>query len=85
VAIDILPGTPSIVRDVVMSIRAADGTTRLIGRWTPRQIPTAVNVTPGTVLPPGADLIARVHYKKTWKYEGQPLTDQSSFGIYFRR
>lgn len=82
-AIDILPGTPSVVRDVVVSIRAPNGATKVIGRWTPRQLPAAVAVAPGTTLPPGADLIARVHYKKTWKYEGQALTDQSSLGLYF--
>ena len=82
-AIDLLPGTPSVVRDVVVSIRTPDGAAKVIGRWTPRQIPAAVAVAPGTTLPPGADLIARIHYKKTWKYEGQALTDQSSLGIYF--
>jgi hypothetical protein len=39
-------------------------------------------VAPNTTLPPGADLIATIHYKKTWKYEGQALTDQSSLGLY---
>jgi hypothetical protein len=82
-AIDILPGTPSVVRDVVVSIRTPGGAPKVIGRWTPRQVPAAVTVGPGTTLPPGADLIARVHYKKTWKYEGQQLTDQSALGIYF--
>ena len=82
-AIDVLPGTPAAVRDVVVSIRTAGGATSAIGRWTPRQIPAAVAVTPGTMLPPGADVVMRVHYKKTWKYEGQALTDQSSLGIYF--
>ena len=82
-AIDVLPGTPSVVRDVAVSIRSRDGATHLIGRWTPRQVPAAVAVAPGTTLPPGADLIARIHYKKTWKYEGQALTDQSALGVYF--
>jgi hypothetical protein len=82
-AFDVLPGTPSMVRDVVVSMRRPDGATNVIGRWTPRQIPAAIAVAPGTLLPPGADLIARVHYKKTWKYEGQALTDRSSLGLYF--
>ena len=82
-AIDLLPGTPPVVRDAVVSIRTPDGATTIIGRWTPRQAPAAIAVAPGTTLPPGADLIARIHYKKTWKYEGQALTDQSSLGMYF--
>ena len=82
-AIDLLPGTPAVVRDAIVSIRMPDGATSIIGRWTPQQTPAAIAVTPGTTLPPGADLIARIHYKKTWKYEGQPLTDQSALGLYF--
>ena len=74
-----------MVRDVEVSIRAADGATHLIGRWTPRQMPSAVTVAPGTTLPAGADLVVRIHYKKTWRYEGQLLTDRSSLGLYFAR
>jgi hypothetical protein len=36
-------------------------------------------------LAPGSELIARIHYKKTWKYEGQPMTDRSTIGLYFAR
>jgi len=82
-AIDLLPGTPAVVRDAVVSIRSSDGTTKVIGRWTPRQIPAVISVAPGTTLRPGADVVATIHYKKTWKYEGQALTDQSSLGLYF--
>ena len=38
---------------------------------------------PGTTLPAGADIIATIHYKKTWKYEGQVMTDRTAVGIYF--
>ena len=43
-AIDLLPGTPSVVRDVVVSIRTPGAGTRVLGRWTPRQIPVPVAV-----------------------------------------
>ena len=82
-ALDLLPGTPAVVRDATLFIRTPDGAAHVIGRWTPRQTPAAIAVTPGTTLPPGADLIARIHYKKTWKYEGQALSDQSAVGLYF--
>jgi hypothetical protein len=82
-AIDVLPGTPAVVRDVVVSIRTPDGATNVVGRWTPRQIPAAVTVAPDTALPPGAEIIARIHYKKTWQYEGELVTDRTSLGIYF--
>jgi hypothetical protein len=82
-SIDLLPGTPAVVRDAVVSMRSRDGAITVIGRWTPRQTPVVIVLAPGTTLQPGAELIATIHYKKTWKYEGQPLTDQSSLGLYF--
>jgi len=36
----------------------------------------------GYALPAGADIVARVLYKKTWITEGQPFTDQTRFGLY---
>ena len=43
----------------------------------------AVAVTPPLRVPNGAALVARIQYKRTWKYEGQPLTDASTVGLYF--
>ena len=34
-------------------------------------------------VPNGATLVARIQYKRTWKYEGQPLTDATTVGLYF--
>jgi hypothetical protein len=82
-AIDLLPGTPAVVRHATVSVRAPDGTIRVLGSWAPQQSPAAIAMKPGASLPSGADLIARIQYKKTWKYEGQALMDQSSVGIYF--
>jgi len=82
-AIDLLPGTPAVVRDAVVSIRFTDGTTKVIGRWMPRQVPAVISVPPNTTLSLGAKLVVTIHYKKTWKYEGQALTDQSALGVYF--
>ena len=82
-AIDLLPGAPAVVRDVAVVDSTSGNGTRVIGRWMPRQVPSAMAVEPGTTLPPGADVIMRIHYKKTWKYEGQALTDQSALGFYF--
>ena len=82
-AIDLLPGTPAVVRDATVFVRTPGAAPKIITNWTPRQSPAAIAVKPGTALPQGAELIARIHYKKTWKYEGQAMTDQSSLGIYF--
>ena len=82
-AIDVLPGTPAIVRDVALQIRSGTNPVRTLGTWTPRQNPAPVVLRPAVSLAPGSQLVARIHYKKTWKYEGQPLTDRSTIGLYF--
>ena len=38
---------------------------------------------PPVRIEPGSQIVARIHYKKTWKYEGQPMSDLSSVGLYF--
>jgi hypothetical protein len=81
--VDVLPGNPAVVRSVNLSIQSADGTRRVVGVWFPRQVPAAINVRPGIRVEPGSHVVARIHYKKTWKYEGEALTDQSTVGLYF--
>jgi hypothetical protein len=80
---DVLPGTPAIVRSVTVSLRAADGTVRPLGTWFPRQHPQPIAIKPGIRADPGSQVIARIRYKKTWKYEGTAMTDLSSVGLYF--
>jgi len=36
-------------------------------------------------LPAGAQIGVRIHYKKTWQFEGKPLTDRSTVGVYFAK
>ena len=81
--IDVLPGNPAIVRSAVLSLRLLDGTTQLLGTWVPRQLPGPIPLEPPVRIEPGARLFARLHYKKTWKYEGQPMSDLSLVGLYF--
>ena len=80
--IDVLPGNPLIFRSAVLSLRASDGTTRLLGTWVPRQVPAAILLKPPVRVDPGVQIIARIHYKKTWKYEAERLTDRSQVGLY---
>jgi hypothetical protein len=82
-AFDLLPGTPAVVRDVTIAVRVPNAPPKKLGMWIPRQVPAAIALKPGTTLPAGADIIATIHYKKTWKYEGQAVTDRSAVGIYF--
>lgn len=82
-AIDLLPGNPSIVRQATISLRAKNEPAKTLGTWTPLQTPAAVVVKPPVRLASGSELVARIHYKKTWKFEGQPMSDQSTIGLYF--
>jgi hypothetical protein len=82
-AIDVLAGTPSIVREVELQLRSDNAPLHRLGVWTPRQNPAPIVVNPPVRLLPGSHLVVRIHYKKTWKYEGRPMTDRSTIGLYF--
>jgi hypothetical protein len=82
-AVDVLPGTSAIVREVTLWIKSPDGQSHVFGTWFPKQNPAPVVVNPPVRIAAGSELVARIHYKKTWKYEGQPLTDRSTIGVYF--
>ena len=81
--LDLLPGTPAIVRSATISIRSKDGETRTLATWFPRQASAPIPLKPSARLEPGSQVIARIQYKKTWKFEGQAMSDQSAVGLYF--
>jgi hypothetical protein len=80
-AIDLLPGTPAIVRSAVIYLKGAPD--HVLARWIPGQDPEPVDGGAAFRLPAGAEVVARIHYKKTWQYEGKPMADRSTVGIYF--
>ena len=49
--------------------------------WTPGQS-SVINESAGYHLPDGADIVVRIHYKKTWITEGMDFSDQSQIGLY---
>ena len=89
-AVDLLPGTPSIVRSATIFVKSAAGPAtgsapvpeHVLALWLPGQDPAASD---GVAfrLPAGAQIGVRIHYKKTWQFEGKPLTDRSTVGVYF--
>ena len=91
-AVDLLPGTPSIVRSATIYVKgAASGAAsttpmpeHVLALWLPGQ-DSASNDTVAFKLPAGAEIGLRVHYKKTWQFEGKALTDRSSVGVYFAK
>ena len=91
-AVDLLPGTPSIVRSATIVVKdAAAGVAVRPGAGTrARALAAGTGSEPidsgvGFKLPAGAQLGVRIHYKKTWQFEGKALTDRSTVGLYLRR
>ena len=80
--LDFLPGNAAIVRSAVLSLRSPDGTSRALGTWVPRQVPAPIALKPPVRIDPGSQIVLRTHYKKTWKHEGQPMSDLSLVGLY---
>ncbi len=51
--------------------------------WTPGQSAVPLGDATAYRLPAGADLVVRIHYKKTWITEGEAFADRSTVGLYF--
>ena len=56
-------------------------TTAPLALWSPGR-PSVRQDGAARNLPAGADIVARVHYKKTWITEGEEFADQSRIGLY---
>jgi hypothetical protein len=89
-AVDLLPGTPSIVRSATISMPCTpafrDGglaTDCELAHWVPGHDPAPADEDIGFLLPPNAHLDVRIHYKKTWQYDGKKMSDRSTVGLYF--
>jgi len=90
-AVDLLPGTPAIVRNATVIVKAissdrasADTTAaRVLSVWVPGDDPIVTNRGAAFQLPAGAELVVRIHYRKTYKFEGKEMTDRSLVGLYF--
>jgi hypothetical protein len=90
-AIDLLPGTPAIVRRAIFLVVTRPATPpqgtvepdRVIGIWSPGRDTRAADTGAGFSFPRGAELVARITYRKTWKYENTPMSDRSTVGVYF--
>ena len=81
-AIDLLPGNPAVVRSAELSLRRADGTVTTLASWFAGAAQAETLAAP-VLVPPGASIVARIEYRRTWKYERQDLKDASTVGLYF--
>lgn len=85
-AADLLPGTAAIVRSATIRVRStlsASGNEPVLAVWQPGDVTVAADGPAAFELPAGAELLVRVHYKKTWQNERKALGDRSSVGLYF--
>jgi mono/diheme cytochrome c family protein len=94
-AVDLLPGTPKIVRSAVIALKGSGSgdrpgplPDRVLSLWLPgheEEAEEAAGVPAAFRLPAGAELAVKIHYKKTWQFEGQAIGDRSTLGLYFLR
>jgi hypothetical protein len=92
-AVDLLPGTPAIVRSATVQVRSrtADSPAQaidaepLLALWLPGDDPVATNGGAAFEVPAEAELVVRVRYKKTWQYERKEMRDRSVVGLYFAK
>lgn len=85
---DLLPGTPSIVRDATISVNMKTtgdverlSPETLLAVWVPGDDP--VDAQDGAFrLPAAAELVVRIHYRKSYSYEGKGMSDRSAVGLY---
>jgi hypothetical protein len=77
-AVDLLPGTPSMVRRATIAVENGP----VLAVWEPASDPIAAPGGTAFKIPAGAKLHVQVHYKKPWQEEQQSKTDQSTVGLY---
>jgi hypothetical protein len=85
-AVDVKPGTRSLVRSAEVSIKSAASAgdvERVIALWVPGDTPVTLPVGAAFDVPADAELAVRVRYKKTWEHERDAMSDRSEIGLYF--
>jgi len=78
-AADLLPGTPSMVRDAVISVEKGP----VLAAWVPGYDGTPAPSGTAFRVPAGTKLRLQIHYKKHWRDEQSAKSDRSTIGLYF--
>ena len=87
-AVDLMPGTPSIVRSATISVATislgtGDVGEQILALWQPGDDPIAFERGSAFLLPAASTLTVRVRYKKNWRHEQRTAIDRSTVGLYF--
>jgi hypothetical protein len=88
-AVDLLPGTPAIVRSATVQLRSTAASTQsirtepVLALWLPGDDPIPTAGAAAFEVPPGSELVVRIRYKKTWQNERKEMRDRSMVGLYF--
>ena len=90
-AVDLLPGNPMMVRSATISVKGPEASgnppnvrvERVLAVWVPGEAPVPLDGGAALALPANAEIVLRMHYKKTWEHEREAMTDRSSVGVYF--
>jgi hypothetical protein len=77
--VDLLAGTPSMVRDAIVSVDNGP----VLAVWEPGSEATPAPSGAAFRLAAGVPLHLKMHYKKPWYDEGKAQSDQSTIGLYF--
>ena len=86
-AVDLRPGTRSLVRSARVAVRTAAGNAgdveRLLALWVPGDRPVALPSGAAFAVPADAELVVTVRFKKTWEHERAVMSDRSTLALYF--
>jgi hypothetical protein len=85
-AVDLKPGTRSLVRSARVAVRSASpggAVERLLALWVPGDRPVSWPAGSGLAMPPDAELVVTLRLKKTWEHEREAMNDRSVLALYF--
>ncbi len=78
-AVDLMPGTTSLVRDAVISLENGPP----LALWEPGNDTIAAPSGAAFRLPAGSKIHLQIHYKKNYLDEQNAMSDKSTIGLYF--
>ena len=83
-AVDLQPGTPSIVRRAQLLLRSRAAADVVIGLWLPGDAPQVLEGDAAFRVPANASIVLRIHYQKPPDRD-IAVEDRSTVGVYFHR